>query len=141
MILQYYLKILNAKLLAGVGWKVIECNAHDGLGESSQKLLDEFGCPIDELLLPAPLKGIPKVVTLMRYQEAVTQFPAFKFPDRDRLHLSCGLLLCRGNCFQVDKTSTVKNLFIDMASFFIEVLAYEINLKKLHCSATKSSFK
>lgn len=27
-----------------------------------------------------------------------TTFPAFKFPDRERLHLTCGVALCRGKC-------------------------------------------
>ena len=25
-------------------------------------------------------------------------FPAFKFPDRERLHVSCGVQLCKANC-------------------------------------------
>lgn len=25
-------------------------------------------------------------------------FPAFKFPDRERLHVSCGVQLCRDDC-------------------------------------------
>lgn len=29
-------------------------------------------------------------------------FAAFKFPDRERLHLSCGVQLCRGACPDVD---------------------------------------
>lgn len=75
--------------------------AHDGLGDSSQKLLDDQGCPIDELLMPSPLVGIPRPIALMRYQDAVSKFAAFKFPDRNRLHLSCGLELCRGMCIKV----------------------------------------
>lgn len=86
---------------AGIGWKVIDCTAHDGLGESSQKLLDEDGCPVDEVLLPLPKFGSIKQMHLMRHQEAVAEFSAFKFPDRDRLHLSCGLQLCRGFCENV----------------------------------------
>lgn len=27
-----------------------------------------------------------------------TTFPAFKFPDRERLHVSCGVQLCRDDC-------------------------------------------
>lgn len=27
-----------------------------------------------------------------------TTFPAFKFPDRERLHVSCGVQLCRDEC-------------------------------------------
>lgn len=29
-------------------------------------------------------------------------FPAFKFPDRERLHVSCGVQLCRGQCPKVE---------------------------------------
>lgn len=79
----------------------MDCTAHDGLGDSSQKLLDELGCPLDELLLPLPELGPVRNIDLMRHQEAVAKFAAFKFPDRDRLHLSCGLQLCRGKCLTV----------------------------------------
>lgn len=30
-----------------VGAKIVDCQAFDGLGESSQKLFDEEGCPLD----------------------------------------------------------------------------------------------
>lgn len=30
-------------------------------------------------------------------------FPAFKFPDRERLHVSCGVQLCRDDCPYVRK--------------------------------------
>lgn len=85
----------------GIGWKVVDCNAHDGLGDSSQKLLDENGCPLDELVMPALLKSPARPIATMRHQEAVSKFAAFKFPDRDRLHLSCILELCRGACEKV----------------------------------------
>lgn len=29
-------------------------------------------------------------------------FPAFKFPDRERLHVSCGVQLCKQQCPEVD---------------------------------------
>ncbi|KAJ8951239.1 hypothetical protein NQ318_010267 [Aromia moschata] len=86
---------------SGIGWRVIECVAHDGLGDSSQKLLDQEGCPVDELLMPKLIYGPIRPIALMRHQEAVSRFAAFKFPDRDRLHLSCGLQLCRGLCPKV----------------------------------------
>lgn len=35
-------------------------------------------------------------------------FPAFKFPDRERLHVSCGVQLCKGNCPKID--CKLKNL-------------------------------
>ncbi|KAJ8971620.1 hypothetical protein NQ317_016337 [Molorchus minor] len=85
----------------GIGWRAIECVAHDGLGDSSQKLLDQEGCPVDELLMPKFIYGPTRPIALMRHQEAVSRFAAFKFPDRDRLHLSCGLQLCRGLCPKV----------------------------------------
>jgi hypothetical protein len=93
---------LKSTLPAGIGWKVVECVAHDGLGDSSQKLLDDDGCPVDELLLPTPQMGPVQPISLMRHQEAVSRFAAFKFPDRDRLHLSCYLELCRGSCAKVN---------------------------------------
>ncbi|XP_044263825.1 uncharacterized protein LOC123010778 [Tribolium madens] len=95
---------VKSTLPAGIGWKVVECTAHDGLGDSSQKLLDDDGCPIDELLLPVPRMGPIQPISLMKHQEAISRFAAFKFPDRDRLHLSCFLELCRGTCPEVDCT-------------------------------------
>ncbi|KAB0804281.1 hypothetical protein PPYR_01251 [Photinus pyralis] len=103
------LLIIKSTLPVGIGWKIIDCVAHDGLGDSSQKLLDQHGCPLDELLLPEPLMGPPKSIALMRHQELISKFAAFKFPDRDRLHLSCGLQLCRGSCETVDCKSSLAN--------------------------------
>lgn len=39
---------VRALLPGSVGVRVIDCTALDGLGEASQKLLDDRGCPIDE---------------------------------------------------------------------------------------------
>lgn len=39
---------VRAVLPGNVGVRVVDCSALDGLGESSQKLLDDRGCPIDE---------------------------------------------------------------------------------------------
>ncbi|KAF5275083.1 hypothetical protein FQA39_LY07020 [Lamprigera yunnana] len=96
------LLIVKSTLPVGIGWRIVDCTAHDGLGDSSQKLLDERGCPIDELLLATPLMGPPKPIAQMRHQEVVSKFSAFKFPDRDRLHLSCGLQICKGFCEKVN---------------------------------------
>lgn len=98
---------------------MIDCTAHDGLGDSSQKLLDENGCPVDEVLLPLPKFGPVKQMDLMRHQEAVMEFSAFKFPDRDRLHLSCGLQLCREFCENVGSIKILRNFayIVIMSSF------------------------
>ncbi|XP_019868469.1 uncharacterized protein LOC109597263 [Aethina tumida] len=96
---------VKSTLPSGIGWKVVDCVAHDGLGDSSQKLLDEQGCPVDDVLLPIPTLGPVRPIAMMRHQEAVSRFSAFKFPDRDRLHLSCGLQLCRKACPEVDCNS------------------------------------
>lgn len=110
------------------------CIAHDGLGEASQKLLDEAGCPIDEAIFNKPTlhrhkqkgevedlelvnelnmpldKSDPDYVikNMMTYQHAVTTFAAFKFPDRAKLHLSCGIELCEGVCPHIDCKSLQK---------------------------------
>lgn len=39
---------IRALLPGNIGVRVVDCNALDGLGETSQKLLDDRGCPIDE---------------------------------------------------------------------------------------------
>lgn len=39
---------IRAVLPGSIGARIVDCSALDGLGESSQKLLDERGCPVDE---------------------------------------------------------------------------------------------
>lgn len=39
---------VRAVLPGTVGIRIVDCSALDGLGESSQKLIDERGCPVDE---------------------------------------------------------------------------------------------
>lgn len=39
---------IRARLPDNIGAHIVDCAALDGLGEASQKLLDERGCPIDE---------------------------------------------------------------------------------------------
>nr|CAH7753514.1 unnamed protein product [Callosobruchus chinensis] len=96
------LLVVKSTLPAGVGWSVTDCVAYDGLGDCSQRLIDQVGCPIDPLLVPGLRYALPRPIALMRHQEASTIFPAFKFPDRDRVHLKCSLRLCRGPCARVD---------------------------------------
>ncbi|XP_071053769.1 uncharacterized protein [Onthophagus taurus] len=104
------LLVIKSTLPAGIGWKVVDCIAHDGIGDSYQKLLDDFGCPIDELLLPELSLKPPRPIALMKHQEAIAKFAAFKFPDRNRLHFSCSLQLCRSNCSQIHCDNNNNNL-------------------------------
>lgn len=39
---------IRAVLPGSVGVRVVDCAALDGLGETSQKLLDDRGCSVDE---------------------------------------------------------------------------------------------
>ncbi|XP_049875393.1 uncharacterized protein LOC126373319 [Pectinophora gossypiella] len=130
--------LIQCTLPVGVGLRVTNCVAHDGLGEASQTLLDEAGCPIDESIFNRPTvhrhkhrsaeidfsdlepvdpqrnidestnlklaRSDPEYMlkNIMTYQHAVTTFAAFKFPDRAKLHLSCGIELCKGHCPVVD---------------------------------------
>lgn len=43
--------------------------------------------------------------------EFKTDFPAFKFPDRDVLHLTCGIQLCNGRCPKVCSSDLVESNF------------------------------
>ncbi|GFG39725.1 hypothetical protein Cfor_07304, partial [Coptotermes formosanus] len=91
--------LIKAVLPAGFGTQVTDCVAHDGTGETSQRLLDEWGCPIDELILPAMQPILQDGSgSKLRLQVVGATFAAFKFPDRNSLHLCCTLQLCRGSC-------------------------------------------
>ncbi|XP_017869004.1 PREDICTED: uncharacterized protein LOC108617750, partial [Drosophila arizonae] len=89
-----------------IGVRVVDCAALDGLGESTQQLLDARGCPIDEQVMPAlhtSLKPAEEGWSKQHEEDLVERtfmatFAAFKFPDRERLHVSCGVQLCRGKC-------------------------------------------
>ncbi|XP_023714189.1 uncharacterized protein LOC111868061 isoform X2 [Cryptotermes secundus] len=102
--------LVKALLPAGFGTHVTDCVAHDGAGESSQHLLDEWGCPIDEQILPAlqPLLHDDSSSKL-RLQVAGATFAAFKFPDRNNLHLRCTLQICRGSCTKRNCNSVVSS--------------------------------
>lgn len=39
-----------------------------------------------------------------------TTFPAFKFPDRERLHVSCGVQLCRDDCPYVSRLFIIHSI-------------------------------
>lgn len=93
-------------LARSVGMRVVDCVAFDGVGESSQRLFDEYGCPVDSSIMP------DFVETVMNIEDGwskshdddivqkvfTTKFQAFKFPDRDIIHINCGVHLCKGRC-------------------------------------------
>ncbi|XP_055909408.1 uncharacterized protein LOC129944185 isoform X2 [Eupeodes corollae] len=93
-----------------MGVRIIDCAALDGLGESTQQLLDDRGCPVDEQVMPAlNIRFRPAEEGWSKPHEDdfveklfTATFPAFKFPDRERLHVSCGVQLCKGKCPNVD---------------------------------------
>uniref|UniRef100_A0A336MM46 CSON014159 protein n=1 Tax=Culicoides sonorensis TaxID=179676 RepID=A0A336MM46_CULSO len=101
---------IRALLPGNIGVRVVDCNALDGLGDTSQKLLDERGCPVDEQVMPALLmrqrlaeEGWSKPNEDDLVERLFTStFPAFKFPDRERLHIQCSIQLCNGKCPHVD---------------------------------------
>ncbi|PSN47471.1 hypothetical protein C0J52_01957 [Blattella germanica] len=92
--------LVKAVLPAELSSHVTDCTAHDGAGESSQRLLDDRGCPIDELILPALAQQQRKTADNSEFNLLTSKatFAAFKFPDRNSLHLRCTLEICRGHC-------------------------------------------
>uniref|UniRef100_A0A1I8P6J0 ZP domain-containing protein n=1 Tax=Stomoxys calcitrans TaxID=35570 RepID=A0A1I8P6J0_STOCA len=101
---------VRAVVPGNMGLKIVDCAALDGLGESTQQLLDERGCPIDEQVMPAlHTRSKPAEEGWSKHNEDdlvektyTSTFPAFKFPDRERLHVSCGVQLCKGRCPNVN---------------------------------------
>ncbi|CAO1376733.1 unnamed protein product [Diamesa hyperborea] len=93
-------------LARNIGIRVVDCVAFDGIGESSQKLFDENGCPVDSQIMPEFLEEITiiedgwskKNDDDMVQKVFKTNFQAFKFPDRDIVHVNCGVHLCKGKC-------------------------------------------
>ncbi|XP_046802697.1 uncharacterized protein LOC111674923 isoform X2 [Lucilia cuprina] len=107
---------VRAIVPGSMGVRIVDCAALDGLGESTQQLLDERGCPIDEQVMPAlhthskPLEeGWSKHNEDDLIEKTYTAtFPAFKFPDRERLHVSCGVQLCKGHCPNINCRTSEK---------------------------------
>lgn len=89
-----------------IGMRIVDCVAFDGIGDSSQRLFDEFGCPIDSQLMDDFNEDIVSIEdgwSKANDDDIVqkihtTKFQAFKFPDRDTIHFNCGILLCKGEC-------------------------------------------
>ncbi|XP_022241273.1 uncharacterized protein LOC106459133 [Limulus polyphemus] len=79
----------------GTVTKVTNCIAHDGAKEVQQALIDDNGCSVDKSIIPdLEEKFNQKTGIKMVY----ATFMAFKFPDRDSLHLECNVLICNDSC-------------------------------------------
>ncbi|XP_068200445.1 uncharacterized protein [Palaemon carinicauda] len=87
--------VLKIRQESGLDTRITSCLAHDGSGEQSQELIDENGCAVDDAIMP-PLRVKSNVRSGVKV--AYASFKAFKFPDRDNLHLKCIVLVCLGAC-------------------------------------------
>ncbi|XP_069954017.1 uncharacterized protein [Cherax quadricarinatus] len=87
--------VLKVRQSAGLDTRITSCVAHDGSGDQSQELIDEHGCAVDDdIMPPLRIKSNPRTGVKVAY----SSFKAFKFPDRDNLHLRCLVLVCLGSC-------------------------------------------
>lgn len=107
---------VRSVLARNIGMRVVDCVAFDGVGESSQRLFDEFGCPIDSQIMPDFTETTVDIEDgwSKNHEDDLVQkvfstsFPAFKFPDRDIIHINCGVHLCRGKCPLVECDETAR---------------------------------
>ncbi|XP_054280402.1 uncharacterized protein LOC128998325 [Macrosteles quadrilineatus] len=96
--------LVKTWLPENISCQVVDCLAHDGLGETSQVLIDSTGCPVDEMIVPR-LTAEPQLSEEsegFQFTTLSTSFPAFKFPDRESVHIRCGLQLCLHKCHEAD---------------------------------------
>lgn len=97
---------IRSILARNVGMRIIDCVAFDGVGESSQRLFDEFGCPSDPEIMSHFTENIIDIEdgwSKNNEDDIVqkvfsTNFQAFIFPDREIIHIKCGIHLCKGKC-------------------------------------------
>lgn len=69
------------------GLHVTDCIVRDGLGLGEQKLIDEYGCPMDaEIMGPFKYSGDKKM--------AAVSFPAHRFPYSAAVYYQCNVKLC-----------------------------------------------
>lgn len=101
----FSLSLSSAQLLSysdtvGLDTRLTSCVAHDGSHESQQELLDSDGCSLDTSILPNVQERIinrsGSTIKLL-----YANFQAFRFPDRDHLHLKCTVVVCKGKCLMV----------------------------------------
>lgn len=108
----------NAILPRNIGMRIVDCVAFDGIGDSSQRLFDEFGCSVDELIMPEfseKVRNIEDGWSKIHDDDVVhkvlsTEFQAFKFPDKEIIHFNCGIILCKEECPKVCNDIPENNL-------------------------------
>ncbi|ROT74236.1 hypothetical protein C7M84_007264 [Penaeus vannamei] len=87
--------VLKIRQSKGLDTRITSCVAHDGSGEQAQDLIDEHG-----------IKSNPKTGVKVAH----STFKAFKFPDRDNLHLRCTVLVCLGSCNLVSLRVDIRSM-------------------------------
>ncbi|KZS07864.1 Uncharacterized protein APZ42_028203 [Daphnia magna] len=89
--------VVRVRQTVGLDTRLTSCVAHDGSHESQQELLDSDGCSLDTSILPNVQERIinrsGSIIKLL-----YANFQAFRFPDRDHLHLKCTVVVCKGKC-------------------------------------------
>ncbi|XP_057365003.1 uncharacterized protein LOC130685690 [Daphnia carinata] len=89
--------VVRVRQTVGLDTRLTSCVAHDGSHESQQELLDADGCSLDTSILPNVQERIinrsGSTIKLL-----YANFQAFRFPDRDHLHLKCTVVVCKGKC-------------------------------------------
>jgi hypothetical protein len=142
---------IHALVARNVGMRIVDCVAFDGVGENSQRLFDENGCVIDTQIMPEFIENIKNIEDGwskiqdddMVQKTFTSNFQMFKFPDRDIIHVNCGVQLCKGKCVQhsCDKDS-IDHLPRPLARLevfnSIKVIAPQIEIDKIEQNRTSN---
>jgi len=134
--------------VGGYDARIVNCSAHDGSrtgtdGTRAQQILDSAGCSLDRSLVPnlrrrrLPIESRNRLITLH-----FATFQAFKFPERDHLHIKCAVAYCQGPCPQEpcdsvlnhfgswrDKYGRIADVLVDSTEVVnsVEVVAPELD--------------
>ncbi|KAF2346171.1 Zona pellucida domain [Trinorchestia longiramus] len=87
--------VVSARTAPGLTTLVTECRAYDGTNGTLQDLSDSRGCAVDPSIMPGLRK---KTTQEPRLKIEYASFRAFKFPERTNLHIKCTVLICLGEC-------------------------------------------
>ncbi|OQV18869.1 hypothetical protein BV898_07123 [Hypsibius exemplaris] len=98
--------IVKANVKGNQDSSVANCFASDGTSAEPEMFVDGNGCPVDTTVVPAFAK-VTDAGADSSIQTHWTKFPAFKFPDRTRLYLTCQVVVCDFACPKPRCTSPV----------------------------------